>query len=172
MIKRFKNPLILPILMTLLVSTIAAVSFISVQNIEVNLPPTPDIQPNLSLSGSSFGGFIDITLPVNVSNRSPAILKDIRIFSTLSIVSIENFGLFPDTTLVNVSENIDTILANSFKQIIFYVRVISWIPVLAIVDAYLVFDIDVNLKVILGPFTFPFHSVIRIQNYWEAPFKP
>jgi hypothetical protein len=138
----------------------------------VDLPPTPQIQPNLSLSGSSFEGFIDITLPVNVSNRSPAILKDIRIVSTLSVVSVENFGIFPDTTLVNVSEHINSISPNSLKQIILYVRLISWIPILAVVDAYLVFDIDVSLVVILGPLILPFHLVIRIQDYWKGPFKP
>ena len=34
------------------------------------------------------------------------------------------------------------------------------------------YNIDVNLKFLLGPLVFPFHSVIRIQDFWDAPFKP
>ena len=89
----------------------------------------------------------------------------------MSVVSIENFGLFPDTTLINVSEKIQTIHPDDFVQIVLNVNVSSWIPLLAVLDAYLVLDLDINLDYQLGPFSFPIHLVNRIQNTWDAPFS-
>ncbi|MFX1285740.1 MAG: hypothetical protein ACFFB5_19020 [Promethearchaeota archaeon] len=171
MTNRSKKPLIVPISMTLIVSSIALLTFFSAHQVQVELPPHPEIRPNLSQNGSNFNGFIDITIPFNISNRSPAFLKNGKIFASMSVVSIENFGLFPDTTIINVSQEIPVINPNDFKQIVLQVKVSSWIPVLAIVDAYLVLDIDISLEYTLGFLLFPIHLVGRLQDKWDAPFS-
>jgi hypothetical protein len=157
--------------MTILIISIALLTFISAQQVKVELPPYPEIHPNLSQDGSNYIGFIDIILPFNISNHSLASLKNGNIVASLSVVSIENFGLFPDTTLVNVSEKIQTIHPNNFVQIILNINISSWIPILAVLDAYLVLDFDISLDFQLGPFSFPIHLVGRIQDTWDAPFS-
>lgn len=157
--------------MTLLISSIVLLTFLTAQQIQVELPPYPEIHSNLSRNGSSFNGFIDITIPFNISNHSPATLRNGKILASLSVVSIENFGLFPDTVLVNLSEEIETIHPNDFLQIILCINVSSWIPMLAIVDAYLVLDYDISLDYQLVPLCFPVHLVGRLQDTWKAPFS-
>lgn len=157
--------------MTILITSIALLTFFSAQQVRVELPPQPEIHPNLSRNGTNYSGFIDITIPFNISNHSLASLKNGNIDVSLSVVSIENFGLFPDTTLVNVSEEIQTINPNDFVQIVLNINVSSWIPLLAVVDAYLVLDFDIRLDFHLGPLYLPVHLVGRIQDTWEAPFS-
>ncbi|MFW9904008.1 MAG: hypothetical protein ACFFFH_06720 [Candidatus Thorarchaeota archaeon] len=171
MTNRSKKPLIAPISVTIIFISIALLTFFSAQQIRVELPPHPDVHPNFSRDGSSYQGFIDIVIPFNISNQSPASLKNAKVIASLSIVSIENFGLFPDTTLVNVSEVIQTINPNDFVQIVLNVNVSSWIPILAVFDAYLVLDFNISLDYQLGPFSFPIHLVNRIQDTWDAPFS-
>ena len=171
MTHRSKKPLIIPICMTLIISSIAFLTFFSAQQVQVELPRYPEIRPNLSQDGSNFCGFIDITIPYNISNRSPAFLKNGKIEALMSVVSIENFGLFPDTTIINVSEEIPTIKPNDFVQHVLQVKISSWIPILAIMDAYLVLDIDISLNYQIGPFNFPVHLIARLQDTWTAPFS-
>ncbi len=165
-----RKPLIIPILMTIVVSSVALMAFLSAQQVQVELPPQPEIHPNLSRNGSSYSGFIDILIPLNISNHSPASLRNVDIYASMSIVSIENFGLFPDTTIVNISERISSIDPGEIVQIVLNVNVSSWIPLLAVLDAYLVLDFDINLDYQLGPLCFPVHLVGRLQDVWEAPF--
>ena len=171
MTNRSRKPLIVPISITMILTSIALITFFSSLYVRVELPLHPEILPNLSREGSNFNGFIDIIIPFNISNHSLASLKNGNIFISLSVVSIENFGLFPDTTLVNVSEVIQTINPNDFVHIVLNVNVSSWIPVLAVFDAYLVLDFDVSFIYQLGPVSFPFHLVNRIQDTWDAPFS-
>ena len=171
MTNRSKKPLLIPISMTMIITSIALITFFSAQRVQVKLPPHPDIRPNLSRDGSNFSGFIDVTIPLNISNHSPASLKNGNVEVSLSVVSIENFGLFPDTTLVNISEAIQTIDPKDFTQILINVNVSSWIPILAVFDAYLVLDFDIRLDFHLGLFSFPIHLVNRIQDTWDAPFS-
>jgi hypothetical protein len=149
----------------------ALIIFFSAQHVRVELPPHPDIHPNLSRDGSNYSGFIDVTIPLNISNQSPASLMNGNVLASLSVVSIENFGLFPDTTLVNISEAIQTINPNEFTQIVINVNISSWIPILAVFDAYLVLDFDISLDFHLGLFSFPIHLVGRVQDRWDAPFS-
>ncbi len=171
MTNRSKKPLVVPISMTLIISSIAFLTFLSAQQVRVELPSHPEIHPNLSRNGSSFSGFIDVTIPFNISNHSPIALKNGKILASLSVVSIENFGLFPDTILVNISEKIQTINPNDYVQIDLHVNISSWIPMLAIVDAYLVLDIDVSLDYKFGFLSFPIHLIGRLQDTWDAPFS-
>ncbi len=152
--------------------TIVLTIFLSALNIQIELPPTPDIKPNLSRDGTNFSGFIDVMIPLNISNNSPGRIRDIRISALLSIVSIENFGLFPDTTLVNVSQYLESINPSEIVHVDLNVNVSSWIPILAIVDAYLVLDVDIHLFYNFSLFDFPIHLVTRIQEFWKAPFSP
>jgi hypothetical protein len=171
MTKRSKKPLLIPIFMTLIISSIALLTFFSAQQVQVELPQYPEIRPNLSQDGSNFYGFIDITIPYNISNRSPAFLKNGKIDASMSVVSIEGIGLFPDTTILNISEEIPTIKPNDFVPHVLQVKISSWIPILAIMDAYLVLDIDLSLTYQLGPFNFPVHLIARLQDMWIAPFS-
>ena len=171
MTSRSKKPLIIPISVILIISSIAFFAFLSAQQVQVELPPHPKIRPNIYRTGSSFSGFIDFTIPFNISNHSPASLKNIRIYASISVVSIENFGLFPDTTIVNISEEIKTINPNELVHVVLHVNVSSWIPILAIVDAYLILDVDISLKYQLGLLNFPVHLVARLQDTWHAPFS-
>lgn len=166
-----KKPLIIPIIVTVTIFTIALFVFFSAQQIHVELPTHPDIRPNLSRNGSSYSGYIDVFVPLNISNDSAASLKNVDIYASISVVSIENFGLFPDTTIVNISERITSIDPAEIVQIVLNVNISSWIPVLAVLDAYLVLDFDINLDYQLGPLTFPVHLVGRLQDVWEAPFS-
>ncbi len=125
-----KKPLIVPISMTLIISSIALLAFFSAQLVQVELPSHPEIHPNISRNGSSFNGFIDVNIPLNISNHSPASLKNVIIHTSMSVVSIGNFGLFPDTTIVKVSEKITNISPNEFVQVVLEVNVSSWIPVI------------------------------------------
>lgn len=156
--------------MTILISSVALLSMVTAQEVKVELPPHPEIRPNLSRNGSSFIGFIDLIIPFNISNHSPASLKNIKISALLSVLSVENFGLFPDTTIANVSEEIKRINPNDFAQVVLRVNVSSWIPILAVLDAYLVLDIDISLNYQLGPLNIPVHLVARLQDRWIAPF--
>jgi hypothetical protein len=144
--------------------------FFSVQHIEVEIPPQPIVRPSLLKDGSSFSGYIDVAVPFNVSNQSPAALRNIKIDASLSIVNIDTFGLFPDTTIMNVSHNVNHIAPYEYYQSIIHINVSSWIVVLAIMDAYLVIDIEVFLDYHLDPISYPFHWVGRVQGEWEAPF--
>ncbi|MFX0123054.1 MAG: hypothetical protein ACFFAE_05410 [Candidatus Hodarchaeota archaeon] len=171
MTTRSKKPLIVPVLMTILITSIALLAFFSALQVRVELPPHPEIHPNLSREGSNYSGFIDITIPFNISNHSSASLKNGNVMASLSVVSIENFGLFPDTTLVNVSEEIQTINPGDFVQIVLNVNVSSWIPMLAVLDAYLVLDFDISLDFQFGLLSLPIHLVGRIQDNWDAPFS-
>ncbi|MFX1336049.1 MAG: hypothetical protein ACFFAM_16585 [Promethearchaeota archaeon] len=171
MTNRSKKPLVIPIIIILSLASIALLTFFSTQQVEVELPPHPEIHPNLSREGSSFKGFIDIIIPVNISNHSPGILRNGRIRASLSVVSIEDFGLFPDTILVNLTQEIEIIHPKDFLQIPLYIKVSSWIPMLAIVDAYLVLDVDITLEYQIGLITFPIHLIGRIQEIWDAPFS-
>ncbi|MFX1505872.1 MAG: hypothetical protein ACFFDC_07135 [Promethearchaeota archaeon] len=171
MTNRSRKPLLVPISLTIIITSIALLTFLSAQHVRVELPPHPDIHPNLSRNGSNYSGFIDVTIPLNISNHSPASLKNGKVIASLSIVSIENFGLFPDTTLINVSEVIQTINPNDFVQIVLNVNVSSWVPILAVFDAYLVLDFNIILDYQLGPLSFPIHLVNRIQDTWDAPFS-
>jgi hypothetical protein len=157
--------------MTLIISSVALLAFFSAQQVKIELPSRPEILPNLSRNGSSFNGFIDVTIPLNISNRSPASLKNVIIDTSMSVVSIESFSLFPDTTIVNVSEKISNIGPNEFFQVVLVLYVSSWIPVLAVFDAYLVLDFDISLDYQLGPLSFPVHLVGRLQDTWIAPFS-
>ncbi|MFX0210285.1 MAG: hypothetical protein ACFFDT_30175, partial [Candidatus Hodarchaeota archaeon] len=168
---RSKKPLIVPISLTMILTSIALITFLSAQRVHVELPPHPEIHPNLSRDGSNYSGFIDVTIPLNISNHSPASLKNGNVLVSLSVVSIENFGLFPDTTLVNISEAIQTIYPNDFTQIVINVNISSLIPILAVFDAYLVLDFDIRLDFQLGLFSFPIHLVGRVQDTWNAPFS-
>ncbi len=171
MINCSKKPLIVPMAMTILITSIALLTFCSAQQVQVELPPHPEIHPNLSRDGSNYSGFIDIIIPFNISNHSLASLKNGNIIASLSVVSIENFGLFPDTTLVNVSQKIQTMNPSDFVQIVLNINVSSWIPILAVLNAYLVLDFDISLDFQLGFFSFPIHLVGRIQDTWDAPFS-
>ncbi|UCE14728.1 MAG: hypothetical protein JSV04_05980 [Candidatus Heimdallarchaeota archaeon] len=166
-----KKPLIVPITMTVFISSIALLVFFTAQQIQVELPPHPEIHPNLSRNGSSYSGFIDVVLPFNISNRSPVSLNNVKIYASMSVISVENFGLFPDTTIANISEEIQTITPHSFTQIELRINISSWIPILAVVNAYLVLDIDISLNYQIGPLVIPFHLVGRLQDSWIAPFS-
>jgi len=171
MANRSRKPLIIPVSMTIIITSIALYTFLSTQQIRVELPPHPEIHPNLSWNGSNYNGFIDITIPLNITNHSPASLKNGKITASLSVVSVEDFGLFPDTILVNISEDIQTIRPNDIMHLVLDVNVSSWIPILAVFDAYLVLDFEISLDYQLGPFSFPIHLVNRIQDTWDAPFS-
>ncbi len=144
--------------------------FISSLQVRVELSPHPNIRPNILANGSSFHGFIDVTIPINITNYSPATLLDIIINVLLSIVSIEHFSWFPDTRIISISKTIERIDSNEFYQDIIYVNISDFIAILAILDTYLVLDVEVSLNSNFGLFFFPFHWVGRIQDYWKAPF--
>ncbi|MFW9778990.1 MAG: hypothetical protein ACFFE8_09075 [Candidatus Heimdallarchaeota archaeon] len=167
---RSKKPLFIPITATVLIAIVSTMLFFSAQNIQVEIPPQPTVKPNLSREGSSFSGYIDVVIPVNVSNQSPATLQNIRIEATLSIVSIETFGLFPDTTILNVSHRIKQIDPYEYYQLNININVSSWIVILAIMDAYLVIDIEIFLDYHWATISYPFHWAGRVQGAWEAPF--
>ncbi|MFX1516081.1 MAG: hypothetical protein ACFFC6_07225 [Promethearchaeota archaeon] len=171
MVNRSRKPLIIPISVIIFIISIALLTFSSARQVRVELPLHPEIHPKLFRDGSNYNGFIDITIPLNISNHSPASLKNGNIIASLSVVSIEQFGLFPDTTLVNVSKVIQTIKPHDFVQIVLDVKVSSWIPILAVFDAYLVLDFDISLDFQLGSFSFPIHLINRIQDTWDAPFS-
>jgi hypothetical protein len=120
--------------------------------------------------GTSFHGFIDVTIPINISNDSPANLLDITINVSISIVSIEHFSWFPDTTIISISKTIEKINSNDMYQGIIYVTISNFIAILAILDAYLVLDVEISLYSDFGFFSIPFHWIGRIQDYWKAPF--
>ena len=170
MTAKSKKPLIVPIIMTILITSTALFVFFTAQQIHVELPSHPEIYPNLSRTGSSYDGFIDVVLPLNITNSSPVSLKNVKIYALMSVTSIENFGLFPDTTIANISEEIEAINSNTFVQVVLLINVSSWIPLLAVINAYLVLDIDISLNYQFGPLSIPFHLVTRLQDRWNAPF--
>ncbi|MHA2224457.1 MAG: hypothetical protein ACXAC8_04595 [Candidatus Hodarchaeales archaeon] len=169
--RRSRKPLIVPLLMVIIVASFAVTLFLSSQQVQIELPSAPEIEPKITKNGSSFKGFIDVIIPLNITNNSPASLQDIQIYASLSVISIESFGLFPDTTILNISEFIKLILPNESVHLVLELNVSSWVPILAIVDAYLILDVDIQLNYVIGTFMFPIHLVTRLQDLWEASFN-
>lgn len=67
-----------------------------------------------------------------------------------------------DTTIANISEEIEAIGPNSFIQVELRINVSSWISLPAVINAYFVLDIDISLTYQLGPLVIPFHLVGRL----------
>ncbi|MFX0085076.1 MAG: hypothetical protein ACFFAU_05320 [Candidatus Hodarchaeota archaeon] len=168
--KKTKKPILIPFIVTLIMTLFCVFIFISSLQVRVELSPRPNIRPNILANGTSFHGFIDVTIPINITNDSPATLLDITINVSLSIVSIEHFSWFPDTTIISISKVIERIDSNEMYQDKIQVNISDFIAILAILDVYLVLDVEVSLKYNFGLFFFPFHWVGRIQDYWKAPF--
>lgn len=61
-------------------------------------------------------------------------------------------------------------VSNQLYQGSIYLNVSNYIAILAIFDTYLVLDVEVSLDSDFGFFSFPFHWIGRVQEYWDAPF--
>jgi len=170
-VTRSKKPLIIPALTTTTATVLLLAMFISVLLMEVQMPPQADIKPNITRNGNNFAGFVDIAVPYNISNHSPAAMRDINITLTMTLTSIKNIGWFPDATILQISEIIPDINAFSFIQGTIKINVSSFIAILAVVDAGLVMDVEVTARFQLGPVMIPVHYIYRLQDEWKAPFS-
>ena len=168
--KKTKKPILIPFAATLILTLFSTFIFVSSIQVRVELSPNPNILPSINANGTSFHGFIDVTIPMNISNDSPATLLDIKINVSISIASIDHFSWFPDTTIVSISKSIKKIDSGNLYQGLIHVNISSFIAILAILNVYLVLDVEVSLNSHFGLFSIPFHWIGRIQDYWKAPF--
>ncbi|MHA2294836.1 MAG: hypothetical protein ACXAEU_01600 [Candidatus Hodarchaeales archaeon] len=166
-----KKALLIPTLATASISVLVLSVFVSVTLINVGLPVQADIQPSITKQGNNFGGFVDINIPYNITNNSPAVLKGTTVNITLTLTGVQNIGWFPDLTILQISEDLPDIDKYSFVEGIINVNVSALIAVLAVADADLVIDVEVFSTFQLGPLVVPVHYIYRIQDLWKAPFS-
>ncbi|MFW9996943.1 MAG: hypothetical protein ACFFD4_33180, partial [Candidatus Odinarchaeota archaeon] len=165
-----RKPLIIPISATALISVIVLSTLISILLIEIRIPQQVRTRLNIFREGNAFAGYVDIDIPYNITNHSPAVLEDNIINLTVTLASVQNVGWFPDVIIMRISERIPDIKQFGFIEGMLRINVSSLIAILAIADAYLVMDIEISSILQLGPLAVPFHYVYRIQDTWKAPY--
>lgn len=170
MTKRSKKPLLIPIILTSITLFLILTYWFSFSLIIIDLAEEPTITPSITRDGNNFSGWVEIKINYNITNKSPATLHNINVNISITLSGIEHINAFPDATILKVTESIDKIASRSNYQGCSFVNISSITPILAIIDAYLVLDVDIFFEFDQFPLRLPLHFIARIQDYWEAPF--